>query len=265
MADALSDAFQGDLRCSTEAAEDLAHRARGYIARSLASTEDSDEDIMVRLQDPRILGAFAEVLLEGRDLPDGLLVALVERVFDLLPLPQTEGEVILVENQSPAALLSLAAFLADQDRFTVLHAMHLLYAVFLDRSLLTRAPRTTRAMVLERLLLLGEATEGLRLLYLALDLGSVPEPEAHGTLRDVLRSRGLPEAFKRSVATVASAEDGGRSALLRLAQQEGLMAEELEDSDAPGVLANLPRMPSRLAPVGLRWLRRHAKPPGQNG
>jgi len=225
--------------------------------RVLGSAEDSDEDLALRLQDPHVFGVFAESLLPDQGLAEDVRVAVVERAFDLLPLPATEGEVILVRERSPPGLLALAAFLAERDGLTVLHAMHLVYAVFLDRSLLDQVPRATRAAVLGRVLRLAEATDRLRLLYAALHLGSVPEPEAHDELRHVLQSRALPDSFKHVLAVTVSSADGGVGALMRLAQEEGLLPAELSDSEAPGVLANIPRMPPRLFPVGRQWLDRH--------
>jgi len=255
--DILSEALRTDLRCSPAAAEYIAARARSHMARVLGSAEDNDEDLTVRLQDPRVFGVFAESLLPDQGLAEDVRVAVVERAFDLLPLPATEGEVILVQERSPPGLLSLAAFLAERGGFTVLHAMHLVYAIFLDRSLLDKVTRTTRAAVLGRVLRLAEATDRLRLLYAALHLGSVPEPEAHDELRHVLRSRALRDSFKHALAAIISSADGGVGALMRLAQEEGLLPVELSDSEAPGVLANIPRMPPRLSPVGRRWLDRH--------
>ncbi len=253
--DTLSDALRADLGCSADAAEDLARRAREHLARVLGSAEDSDEDLVLRLQDPRTFGAFAESLVADPGLPMGIRTSVVERVFDLLPLPRTEGEVILVGDRSPPGLLSLAGFLAERDGLTVLHAMHPLYAVFLDRSLLTQAPRSTRAFLAERMARLDGSTERLRVLYLAFDLAAVPERESRDTLRGVLRSRHLPESLKRSVASLVAAEDGGLEGLMRMAQEEGLLPSGFGEPDAPGVLANIPRMPATLAPIGRRWLR----------
>ncbi len=227
------------------------------MARVLGSTEDSEEDLVLRFQDPRVFGDFAESLIADRGLPENVRIAAVERTFDLLPLPRTEGEVILVGARGPLRLLALAAFLSQEDAFTVLHAMHVVYAVFLDRSLLDNVPRTTRAAVLDGILRLSEATDGLRLLYIALHLGLVPEPEAHEVLRNVLKSRVLSDSFKHALAAAVAADDGGLAALMRVAQDEGLLPAELGDADAPDVVANIPRMPARLAALGKRWLDRH--------
>ncbi len=259
MGDVLSDAFRLDLRCSAEAANSLAARAKAYLGSGFGSAEDTDEDRVLRLQDPRVFGEFAGSLLADRTVSEPMRLAVVERTFDLLPLPRTEGEVILVPERSPSGLLSLAAYLAERNEFTVLHAMHLVYAVFLDRSLLERVPRPVRTAVLDRVLHLAEATEAIRLLYTGLHLGSVPESEALNELRSLLRSRNVPESFQQALAEAVSAKDGGMAALLRLAQDEGLLPVESGGSDAPAVLANIPRMPSRLAPMGRRWLRRRAE------
>lgn len=254
--DVLSESFRADLRCGHGDAGRLASLARERVPQIVQAEDDSDEDLVLRLQDARILGSFAESLLADRHLAESTRGALVERVFDLLPLPRSEGEVFLVESRAPPHLLALARYLHQTDSMTVLHVMHLVYAVFLDRSLLRNVPRATRSAVLEAVVRGSDASEGLRLLYSALHLAAVPKGEARSEFRRILRSRVVPPNLRRSLARLAASEDGGVADLAQVAQAEGLLPGELADAEAPAVLVNIPRMLPALAPSARRFLGR---------
>ncbi len=256
MADTLADAFRSELPCDAASAAALAARARAVLPRLAGSAEDSDEDLVVRLRDPRSFGAFAEVVLSEGGLPPVLRRAVAEHAFDLLSLPRTEGEIFDISSRAPPTLLSLARVLVEDDALTVLHVMHLVYAVFLDRSLITGAPRQTRSDVLRGVIHQPDSEESLATLYACLHLASVPEAEASSELRRMLRARGAGPAVQNAVAALAASDDGGRASLARLAQREGLIAQDAEGPQAPGVLANIPRLPSRLAAPSQRFLKR---------
>jgi hypothetical protein len=256
VADALADAFRAELPCDATVAAALAARARERLPRMAGSPDDTDEDLVLRLRDPRVFGAFVEALLTEPDLPGSVRRALVEHVFDLLPLPRTEGEVIEVQSRAPPHLLTLATVLTEADGLTVLHIMHLVYAVFLDRSLVTGVPRRVRSALVHSVLAESEAEEGLRALYAALDLSAVPESEAASELRRLLGDVTVPATLRQLVASLAAADDGGRSELTRWAQKQGLLPADLEDPQSPEVLANIPRLPGRLADTGRRYLER---------
>ena len=256
MADLLADAFRAEIPCDGPTASLLAARARERLPRLAKSPEDTDEDLVLRLRDPRLFGAFVEGLLGEPEVSGEVRRALVEHVFDLLPLPRTEGEVFEVEARAPPHLLALATVLAETDGLTVLHAMHLVYAVFLDRSLVRSVGRTERSQVLQAILARSEAEEGLRLFYAALHLSAVPEREAASEIERVLRSNAIPAPLRRRVASLAVAEDGGRAELARLAQKEGLLPSDIEDLQSPEILANVPRLPSGLAKPARTYLAR---------
>lgn len=256
MGDTLADAFRSELPCDAASAASLAARARAVLPRLAGSAEDSDEDLVLRLRDPRSFGAFAGLVLSEGGLPPSLRRALAEHAFDLLSLPRTEGEIFDVSARAPPNLLSLACVLVEDGALTVLHIMHLVYAVFLDRSLVTQAPRRTRSDVLRGVVHQPDSEESLATLYACLHLASVPEPEAASELRRMLRARGAGPAVQRAVAVLAASDDGGRASLARLAQREGLLAQEPDGPQAPGVLANIPRLPSRLAAPSQRFLTR---------
>lgn len=255
MGDALADAFHSEIPCEASAAVLLATLAREQLARLGGTSEDSDQDLVVRLRDPRTFGAFAEAASEDRRVGPAVRAAVLEHLFDLLPLPRSEGEVIEVETRAPPRLLALAVGLADAGSLTVLHVMHLVYAVFLDRSLLSNVPRSTRSALYRAILAQRDAGETLRALYAGIHLASVPEPEAVAEFRRSLRSRELSGTLRHALASVAASADGGRAALAAMAQREGLLPEDLRDAQAPAVVANIPRLPERLTALGRRYLR----------
>lgn len=256
VASALVDALRSELPCSEAVARVLADLARERVPRLTGSVEDSDEDVVLRLRDPRLFGEFVESMEDDARVTPATRALLLEHVFDLLPLPRTEGEVIAVETRAPRHLLSLAAGLARSGGLSVLHVMHLVYAVFLDRSLVSSVPRPTRSDVLRAIVSEGGSGEGLRVLYAALHLASVPEPEAAGELRRILGEPAIPVPLRRSLALLAADEDGGRNALAGLARREGLIPETAEDPEGPSVLASIPRLPERLRTAGRRFLER---------
>lgn len=232
----------------------LAGLAREVVPRLLGTAEDSEEDLLLRLRDPRVFGGFVESVGDDPRVNPSLRRAMVEHVFDLLPLPRTEGEVIAVETRAPRHLLSLAASLAAADGLSVLHVMHIVYAVFLDRSLVAEVPRRTRSALLRAVVAERESGEGLRVLYASLHLSAIPEPEAASEFRRILKAPSVSPDLRRVLATVAAANDGGLGTLTRLAQREGLLPDDLKDADAPSVLASIPRLPTKLSAVAQRYL-----------
>jgi len=222
----------------------------------LGSTEDSDEDLVVRLRDPRVFGTFAESLGGDRRLRASTRVAMAEHVFDLLSLPLREGDVFLVETRAPARLLALAVVLVEAGAFTALHFLHLVYAVFLDRTLITKVDRPTRSALLRHILGEVDFGERLRTFYACLHLAAISEPEAHREFRRLFKSRSVADSFKTSLARVAVAKDGGSIELVHIAMEEGLFPMNVEDVGSPAALANIPRLPESLRPLGRRWLNR---------
>ncbi len=254
--DALADSLREEIGCDLSAAQRLAARARELVPRIAGGADDRDEDLVHRLRDPSVFGGIVESLLEARDLTEAERISLVEHAFDLLPLPRSEGDVILVGARAPRHLLLLASFLMTRDAFSVLHFLHLVYAVFLDRSLVTNVDRAPRSSVLSRVVADAEASENLRVLYACLHLSSIPETEARVELRALLKSQPVPASTRRLLATVVAAEDGGITALAEIARAEGLLPAGAKDPREPAVLANIPRMSDRLSTLGRRWLGR---------
>lgn len=253
MAGALEESLRSDLRCGESDASTIASLARERVPRIVESAEDSDEDLVVRLRDPRVFGEFAVALLDDSDLSSALRTMLAERLFDLLSLPRGEGDVIVVESRAPSRLLVAAAFLAHLQRFSVLHVLHLVYALFLDRGLVMRVDRSIRSYVLGRILAYAEVNEGLRAFYAAMHLASVPEPEAHVEFRRSLKEPAIPVSLKSALVQLAEDPDRGRAGLLSIARDEGLLASETMESDEPQAVANIPQLPERLGAVARRW------------
>jgi len=253
MAGALEESLLIDLRCGESDAATIASLARDCVPRIVESAEDSDEDLVVRLRDPRVFGEFAVPLLDDSHLSAALRTMLAERVFDLLPLPRGEGDVIVVESRAPSRLLAAAAFLARVDRLSVLHVLHLVYALFLDRGLAMRVDRPIRAFVLGRILDHAAVNEGLRAFYAAMHLASVPEQEAHSEFRRTLNEPSIPITLKSALVQLAEEPDRGTARLLSIARDEGLLPSEPIGSDEPLAVVNIPRMPERLRAVARRW------------
>ena len=254
VADFLAESLRADLRCNASTGAAIAALARTRLPRITGSTEDSDEDLVQRLRDPRTFGEFAAGLIEEGEIAIDVREILSDRAFDLLPLPRGEGDLIVVEGRAPRRLLTIARCVVEAGRLTVLHAMHLVFAVFLDRRIVQDAKRTDRSLVLAAVLDLSEAGAPLRALYAALHLAGVPEPEAHAELRRLLRSN-ADAAAKTVLARAATADDGGVAILLRIAREEGLVSADWMDPTAPEVIANIPRLPPRLRALGQRWLK----------
>lgn len=259
--DPLVAALRADLRLDAEAATALAAHARRVLPDLTQSADDTAEDLVVRVRDPRLFGELASHLLDDATLPSATLRTVVEHVFDLLPLPRGEHDAFAVGARAPGRLLTLARCLVDADAFTVLHFLHLVYGVFLDRSLVTKAPREDRSRVLAHVAVQEEFALPLRTLYAVLHLASVKEPEAHADLRRILRSETVSTALRNRLARLASADDGGLEELRAIAEDEGLLAAGSVDPADPVVLANVPRLPERLRAPARRWLATSATGP----
>ncbi len=256
VSDGLADALRSEIPCDASSAALLSTLVREQVRHLGGSLEDSDADLVVRLRDPRTYGDFVERAVDDPRVPPGLCEALLEHVFDLLPLPRTEADVIDVEGRAPPHLLALAVQLAGFSGLSVLHIMHLVYAVFLDRSLFLSVPRPVRSELYHAVVRHSDAALDLRVLYAGLHLATVPEAEAASELRRSLRSRGGSENLRRALATLVSGADGGRATLAAAARREGLMSGGASDDQEPVFVANIPRMPARLAAVGRKYLQR---------
>lgn len=263
-ADPLEDLFRSGIGCPAGDARALAAAARLRVPRLAGGADDTEEDLVFRLGDPRTFGEFVAPLLGDGRLARATRTALAERAFDLLDLPRHEGEVFAVETRAPPHLLAIADFLGASESFTILHALHLVYSVFLDRGLLTAVDRGTRERVLRCVLAERGANPGLRTLYACMHLAAMPPKEALETAAVVLDDRGLDRAVRSSLAETAAAEDGGAARLRRIAQDEGLLPRSPRGTDDLAAIANVPRVPGAVAAAARGWLAEDAgrRPPG---
>lgn len=251
--DALTASFIEDLGCIAADGERLAVLARERRASFGGTSEDGDEDLIVRLRDARAFGAFA-----GDLLGDGLLAAeartaIAGRVFDLLSLPRSEDEAFAVELRAPPNLLAFARHLVLSDAFTPLHLLHLVYAVFLDRGLVAAVEPDVRSEVLAHVASSAPPDDPVSALYVSLHLSAVDEAEAVMELRELLESRTVRWPFKRLVARVVAPDVHGVAAWVRLAQDEGLLPQDLDPQDH-SIHANLPRMHAAFLSMVAKWI-----------
>jgi len=250
--DVLTASFVADLRCTGEEGQRLARFARDRLAIFGGSTEDSDEDLVVRLRSPEGFGAFAGGFLEDEGLAVGTRTAMAWRAFDLLTIPRREDEAFSVEARAPRNLLAFARHLIRVDAFTPLHLLHLVYAVFLDRGLISAVDGDVRADVLLHVASTAFPEDRASALYVSLHLSALEEAEAVQMLRAVLEASTVRWPFKRLVAKVAAPDVRGVAAWVRLAQDEGLLPMTLDPQD-PSLHANLPRMHASFAELVASW------------
>lgn len=237
MAGPLESFFLHDVKCSAEDLERVAAEARERMPEISGSPDDVDEDLVVRLRDARAFGTFVVPLLEDRAISGTTHRALAAYAFDLLPIPRDEREAFLVAARAPPGLLAIASSLGSD--LTTEYVLHLVYAVYLDRSLVTIASEVVRRAVLHAILGSGER---LAALYATMHLAAVPEDEGARTLRAVLKSSEVPSPTKRRLRQVVV---GGPEQWLELAQEEGLLPQDLAVDD-PGTIANTPHVPESV-------------------
>ena len=262
--DALAASFVEDLKCAVADGARLAALARERRITFGGTSEDGDEDLGVRLLDPRGFGSFAGDLLGDSALGTDTRTALAERAFDLLPLPRREDEAFSVEARAPPNLLAFARHLVRTGAFTPLHLLHIVYAVFLDRSLVTAVDQDVRSAVLAHVAATASPDDRVSALYVSLHLSALEETEATAELRTLFESRITRWPFKRLVASVVAPDMRGVVAWVQLAQGEGLLPMGLDPQD-PSIHANLPRMHAAFGPLVAARLEPQHDGPGPPG
>lgn len=248
----LASFFVEELRCSESEAEALVAIGR----RRFLGQELSAEDLYVRVQRPDHVGGIAFEALRHRAVGRRTRVALVQRSFDLIPLPASEYEAFPLEGRFPEHLMELCRYLLDEGEFTPLNLLHLIYAAFLHPAGVAAPPRLVRQNVLD---LAGnpDYTVGNRLLlaYLVLSSPAVLPATARRILAALLRSREVDRSVKAWLARAAVADDAGRGAFRTLASEEGLLLDSRPDD--PQDLGTVRALPSGLRHEAGRWLRSH--------
>jgi len=247
-----------EMRVLTLLARDaVAEFHRGLDAGARAS-ELSDEDVIARLLDPRAFGLFARRVLDAR-VSREVKIGVAERAFDLIPIPATEHAAIRVEERTPPGLLRIVRFLLENEAFTVLHLLHLVYAAFLDPALLRTADRTTRTWVLMAIVAREELPETSRLIAAFQLLAAMAPRDAASAFDAIGKARHVSPTVRTGLAVAASGSDGGRSWFAAVAVQEGLLPPS-GDSEASRMEfeARVPALPEGVRSRALRWLERNA-------
>ena len=239
----------------------LAYDAVAEFQRSLdpgaRASELSDEDVISRLQDPRPFGLFAHRVLDARVSREAK-IAVAERAFDLIPIPATEHIAFPVEERTPPALLRIVKYLLENESFTVLHLLHLIYASFLDPKVLQDADRRTRTWVLLAIMVREELPETPRLLAAFQFLASMAPRDAAAAFDGILKARFVSSTVRSGLAAAASGSDGGRTWFAAVATEEGLLPPM--DASGAGALefeARVPALPENVRGRARRWLERH--------
>ena len=249
----------------------LAFLARDAVAdfqRSLDSTAEaselSDEDVIARLQDPRAFGLFARRVLDAR-VSREVKIAVAERAFDLIPIPASESAAFRVEERTPPGLLRIVRFLLENEAFTVLHHMHLIYAAFLDPEVLRGADRSTRTRVVMAIIARGELPEAQRLLAAFQFLAAMAPRDAASAFDAIVKGRFVSPTVRSGLAAAASGSDGGRAWFVAAAVQEGLIPPP-KDSEASSVEleARVPALPESVRTRARKWLERNPAGSGRS-
>jgi hypothetical protein len=249
----LAASFAEDLGCDSRDASRLAEAARRRQESFGGGSEDGDEDLIVRLRNPRAFGIFAEEHLADIGLAVDTRTALAERAFDLLALPRGEDEAFSLEARAPPNLLAFARHLAIVEAFSTLHLLHLVYAIFLDRSLVTAVDPEVRSAVLAHVAGNASSQDRVSALYVSLHVSALEESEASAELRALFEAHTTRWPFKRLVASIVSPDVRGVAAWVRLAQDESLLPQGLDPQD-PSIHANLPRVHTAFAPIVAKWI-----------
>src|SRR3989304_5504669 len=143
--------------------------------------------------------------------------------------PPTRGvaEPFSVETRGPHNLIALPRPLIAASAFTPLHLLHIVYAVFLDRSLVAAVDRETRSAVLAYVAASASSDDRVSALYVSLHLSALEEPEATVELRSMFESAVPRWLFKRLVAGVVAPDIRGVAAWGPLGQGGGRVAPEV--------------------------------------
>ncbi len=240
----------------------LAYDAVAEFQRTLdanaRASELSDEDVLSRLQDPRAFGLFARRVHDSR-VSREVKIAVAERAFDLIPIPVSEHAAFRVEERTPPGLLRIVRFLLDNEAFSVLHLLHLIYAAFLDPNLLRGADRNTRTWVLMAIVAREELPETQRLIAAFQFLAAMAPRDSAAAFDAIVRAKYLAPAVRTGLAAALSGSDGGRAWFAAVAVQEGLLPPR-DESEASKMEfeARVPSLPENVVARARKWLERHA-------
>ena len=239
----------------------LAYDAVAEHQRSLDSaakaSELSDEDVVARLQDPRAFGLFARRVHDAR-VSREVKIAVAERAFDLIPIPATEHDAFRVAERTPPGLLRIVRFLLENESFSVLHLLHLIYAAFLDADVLRSADRQTRTWVLMAIVAREELPETQRLIAAFQFLAAMSPRDAAAAFDGIAKAKYVSPSVRTGLAAALSGSDGGRTWFAAVAVQEGLLPPGNEsDASKMEFEARVPRLSEVVVTRARKWLERH--------
>ena len=216
----------------------------------------SDEDVIARLRDPRAFGLFARRVLDSRVSREAK-IAVAERTFDLIPIPASDRVAFPVEERTPPGLLRIARYLLENEAFTILHLLHLVYAAFLDPRILREGDRRTRTWVLMAVMSREELPDTARLLAAFQFLAAMSPRDAASAFHGIAGARFVSPTLRAGLAAAASGSDGGRAWFAAVAVQEGLVPRSgLTEVEAA---ARVPAMPEVVRERALEWLAYRAR------
>lgn len=241
----------------------LAYEAVAEFQRSLdpaaQAAELSDEDVLARLNDPRAFGLFAHRVLASRVSREAK-IGVAERAFDLIPIPASEHAAFPVEERTPPGLLRLARFLLENEAFTVLHLLHLIYAAYLDPQILRGSDRRTRTWVLMAVMAREELPDTERLLAAFQFLAAMSPRDAASAFHGIVSAKYVRTSVRSGLAAAASGSDGGRAWFAAVAGQEGLLPTSTpSEASAVEFEARVPAIPENVRARAREWLAARAK------
>ena len=240
----------------------LAYDAVAEYQRSLdpaaEAAELSDDDVVSRLQDPRAFGLFARRVHDAR-VSREVKIAVADRAFDLIPIPASEHDAFPVAERTPPGLLRIVRFLLENESFSVLHLLHLIYAAFLDPEVLRSADRQTRTWVLMAIVAREELPETQRLIAAFQFLAAMVPRDAAAAFDGIVKAKHVSPAVRTGLAAALSGSDGGRAWFTAVAIQEGLLLPGNE-SEASRIefAARVPGVPENVVTRARKWLERHS-------
>ena len=235
----------------------VAEHQRSLDPHAMAS-ELSDEDVVTRLQDPRAFGLFARRVHDAR-VSREVKIAVAERAFDLIPIPASETAAFRVEERTPPGLLRIVRFLLENESFSVLHLLHLIYAAFLDARVLRDADRQTRTWVLIAIIGREEFPETQRMIAAFQFLAAMAPRDAAAAFDGIVRAKHVSPSLRTGLAAALSGSDGGRAWFAAVAVQEGLLPpRDASEASAMEFETRVQSVPENVVARARKWLVRHA-------
>ncbi len=204
---------------------------------------------------PATFGRLTSLLISHRGIKRGTKLRACQRLFDAIPLPESEDEVFVTAETVPPSLQEASSLLLDGDEFVDYHLLHLIYALYVDPERGAAAPMTVLGRNLSAILE-SDFEEGLKLLYTYLLLSStgLQPGEAGGLFLLVLEGPGISDKAKRLLALAAADHTFGAEWFAGLASDEGLYPREQGAMSEILREARVRPLPEALSATAEEWL-----------